>query len=177
MAQVASFVRQRQAPLRERYAEHPDEAITVKYARTVTAPGLDCIHGVVIPGKDYDVTWQLGIDRTVGGDQDAPNPGDVLCAALASCMDGMVRMVGDIMAIELTNVSVEVVGDVDVRGTMAIDPAAPIGFRSMTCTVNLQTAPGTDPRQIHALRATTERLCVNLQTLRAGVPVEVTWAS
>lgn len=175
MAQVASIVRERQAPLRERYAKHPEEAISRKHARTLTEPGLDCIHGIVEPGKGYGVSVNIGIDRTVGGDHDAPNPGDVLCAALASCMDGMVRMVADIMAIHLTDVSVEVTGDVDVRGTMAVDPTAPIGFRSMNCSVHLQAEPGTEPRQINALRATTERLCVNLQTLRSGVPVEVDW--
>ena len=176
MAQITSIVRQRQAPLRDRYLEHPDEAITVKHARTISAPELDCLHSVVSPGKGYDTSWNLGIDRTVGGYQDAPNPGDVLCAALASCMDGMVRMVADIMAIHLTDVSVEVIGDVDVRGTMAIEPSAPIGFRSMQCAVHIQAPAGTEQRQINALRATAERLCVNLQTLRAGVPVDVTWA-
>jgi len=177
MAQAVSMVRERQAPLRATYAEQPETAITHKHATTITQPGLDCLHGIVRPGEGFDVTWHTGIDRTVGGDHDAPNPGDVLCAALASCMDGMVRVVADIMAIQLTNVSVEVDGDVDVRGTMAIDPSAQIGFRSMRCTVHLQTAPETEPRQLAALRATTERLCVNLQTLRSGVPVDLAWAN
>ena len=137
MAQVASLVRERQAPLRAAYAEHPEDAVTHKHATTHTEPGLDCLHGIVKPGEGFNVTWRTGIDRTVGGDHDGPNPGDVLCAALASCMDGMVRMVADIMAIDLTDVSVEVDGEVDVRGTMAIDPTAPVGFRSMRCTVHL----------------------------------------
>ncbi len=177
MAQVASLVRERQAPLRAAYVEHPEDAVTHKHATTLTEPVLDCLHGIVKPGEGFNVTWRTGIDRTVGGDHDGPNPGDVLCAALASCMDGMVRMVADIMAIDLTDVSVEVDGEVDVRGTMAIDPTAPVGFRSMRCTVHLQAAPGTEPRQIVALRSTTERLCVNLQTLRSGVPVDLNWAS
>ncbi len=70
---------------------------------------------------------------------------------------------------------VEVVGKVDVRGSMAVDRAARVGFESMQCEVRLQPAPGTPPELYQQLIAKAERSCINLQTLRAGVPVEVSF--
>jgi hypothetical protein len=43
----------------------------------------------------------------------------------------------------------------------------------MSCRIDLRVPPGTAPQRIAALRAQGERSCVNLDTLRPGVAVEV----
>jgi len=64
---------------------------------------------------------------------------------------------------------------VDVRGSMAVDRDAPVGFQSMECRMRLGVAPGTDPDLCRRLLTEAERLCINVQTLRAGVPVDVSF--
>lgn len=60
-----------------------------------------------------------------------------------------------------------------MRGTLAIDPDVRVGFEALSCAVRLRAAPETDPRLIEKLIAAAGRFCVNLDTLRDGVEVEV----
>jgi uncharacterized OsmC-like protein len=100
------------------------------------------------------------------------NPGQLLCVALATCQDGLIRMMAGALGIELEQLEVEVSGLVDVRGTMNLASEVPVGFQSLSMAVRLRAAPGTPPRLLERLRHGAERLCVNLETLRGGVPVE-----
>ena len=130
-------------------------------------------HGYVVPGsEDYGVVWPFGIHRAVAGDHDAPNPGDMLCAALAACLDSSIRMIADRLGVTLRAGEVAVTTNVNVRGTLVVDRNVPVGFQRMRCEVNLQAVEGTDAELIEKLVAASEHSCVNLQTLRSGVPVE-----
>jgi hypothetical protein len=68
---------------------------------------------------------------------------------------------------------VDVCADVDVRGTLVVDRAVPVGFQTMRCQVTIPAAEGTDPGLLEKLLAAAEYSCVNLQTLRSGVVVEL----
>lgn len=168
-------VAERQRPLRALYADRPEEAVTHKWARTVTSgdPAHDPFHGEVEIGQGYGVSVRYGLDRHIGGLHDRPNPGDLLCAALAACGDGTARMIAGLLGVTLEDVQVEVGGEVDVRGALAVDPEASVGFERLSCSVRLRAAPGTDPRMLEKVAAATERFCVNLDTLRNGVEVDV----
>jgi uncharacterized OsmC-like protein len=170
-SQGSSLVRQRQAPLRARYARAPQDATIRKRARTLDGHGTDPLHGLVAPDPAYDVTWPFGIDRAVGGLHDAPNPGELLCVALAACHDASMRMVADLLGIHLLDLKVEVTATLDVRGTLGLDRTVPVGFQQMTCTTTATVPAGTDPRLLRQLQAHAQRSCVNLDTLRRGVPV------
>ncbi len=173
MNRSTSIVAQRQAPLRQTYDADPRRALILKYASTAAGPEQDPLHGVVIPGRDYGASVAFGIDRAVGGMHDAPNPAELLCAALAACEDSTLRMIADVLGVRLERVEVEVTGDVDVRGAMSVDRKVPVGFRSMTCTVRIETELGTPARMIDALVDEAERSCIVLQTLRCGVATQV----
>ena len=164
---------ERQAPLRAAYVDDPEHARTVKWAATVSSAETDALHSVVHIGKGYGVSLRTGIDRAVGGEHDLPNPGDLLCAALAACKDGTIRMIADLLGIPILDLQVEVTGDVDVRGCLAIDRAVNVGFRSMTCRVQLRVPADVDPKRIAMLRKQAEQSCVNLDSLRSGVPVDL----
>jgi len=168
-----SMVAERQSSLRTAYAAKPERARTVKWAATRNGEGVDAIHSVVEVGKGFGISHRYGIDAAVGGDHDLPNPGDALCSALAVCADSTVRMVADVLGVPILDLRVEVQGEVDVRGCLAMGRDLKVGFRSMSCRIDLRVPPGTDPQRIAALRAQGERSCVNLDTLRSGVPVEV----
>jgi uncharacterized OsmC-like protein len=167
--------RERYARLRALYRERPEEAVTEKWGRTSSAnvaPDDRC-HGEVEVGRGYGVSLRFGLDRHVGGLHDLPNPGDLLCAALASCADGSIRMIAGLVGVKLEELEVEVRGELDVRGTLGIAPEVPVGFRRLDCSVAVRAAPGSDPRSVERLLAAAERVCVNLDTLREPTTVTV----
>lgn len=165
--------RARQDPLRKRYRAAPGEARITDGARSAAGTTFDPFHGRVVPGsQDYGVAWPFGIHRAVGGDHDLPNPGDLLCAAVAACLDSTVRIVADRLGVELRFLEVDVRAELDVRGTLMVTRGVPVGFQRMRCRVSVDALPGTDPAMVEKLVAAAERSCVNLQTLRAGVAVD-----
>lgn len=175
MIAKASLVADRQAPLRRGYLEDAESALSTKWAATKASSGTDIFHSEVEIGKGFGVSQRLGIDRMVGGDHDLPNPADLLCAALAACEDSAVRMIADLLGVRILDLRVEVTGDVNVRGALAIDRSVKVGFRSMECRVHL-TVQDAEPPRLAALRKQAEASCVNLDTLRTGVPVSVDFA-
>jgi uncharacterized OsmC-like protein len=165
-------VKERQEPLRKRYRAAPSEAWIVDRARTELAVGQDPFHATLVAGEGSE-RWQVGIHRAVGGDHDRPNPGDILCAALASCYDTVLRMLAARLHVPIEELSVEVEGEVDVRGTLAVDRDVPVGFQRLTCRVRLRAGEGVSPEAVERLTTAAERACVVLQTLRHGVPVHL----
>jgi uncharacterized OsmC-like protein len=176
-----SAVASRQRVLRDHYRRHPEAACIVKRTRTGPADGRDPFHGTVVPenfadpNAPYGVTWRYGIDQAVGGLHDAPNPAEMLCGALAACTDGTIRMVADLLGVELVELEVEVLGEVDVRGALAIDSSVRVGFQRLALAVRLRPAPGTSDRLVRQLAAAAESQCIVLDTLRGGVQVDVTF--
>jgi len=168
-------VREAQAPLRVQYKTTPQAAHVVDRARTSGADASDPFHSTVEPMPGCGATLPVGVHRALGGLHDAPTPGDILCAALAACQDSSVRMVANILGVELESLAVEVTGNVDVRGTMAVDQQVPVGFQAMRCEVRLRARDGTDPRLLEKLRVAAERSCVVQQTLRNPPRVETTF--
>ncbi len=168
-----SAVADRQAPLRRLYADSAEEAISVKRVRTVETPKTDVWHGTVSAIGFPDVTWEYGIDTKVGGDDDLPNPGHVLCAALAACMESTIRMVADHLRVGIAHLEVEVVGDADVRGCLAMDRSIRSGFRQLRCEVKLQPSGEVNERLLQKVLDQAEQLCVTLDTLRNGVPIDI----
>jgi uncharacterized OsmC-like protein len=62
-------------------------------------------------------------------------------------------------------------GDLDFRGTMAVDREAPVGFREIRLRFELDPALSDQDRE--TLLALTERYCVVYQTIARGVPVSI----
>ncbi len=169
-----SQVAARQAPLRRAYEQDSARALIIDRAHTVGYDLNDPVHTAVVPGEEYpaeDVTIAVGNHRGVGGLHEAPNSGELLCAALAACQDSTIRMVADLLGVRLTALVVEVEGEVDLRGALAVDTSVRVGFQSMRCRTSLEVAPGTDPRTVEMLLTAAERSCVILDTLKHGVDV------
>jgi uncharacterized OsmC-like protein len=174
----ASELAARQHALVEAFARDPRRARVTKRVHTGPTDGRDPFHGTVVPENlarpdaPYGVDWAFGMDERVGGLHDAPNPGELLCGALAACADGTVRMIANRLGIELERLEVEVTGEVDVRGALAVDPRVRAGFERLRVAVRLRATPATPGARLRQLAAAADRLCIVLDTLRAGVPVE-----
>lgn len=172
-----SIVRERQTPLILRYREDPRAALIHKQARTVTEEGGGPFHvAVSVDGPYPPAAWELGIDDKLGGDNDLPNAAEMLLAALAGCYESTMRMVAENLAVSIQSLEVVAHGDVDARGSLAMDPSVRVGFPSIEMSVHLEVEEGTDPRRLEMLHAAADRLCVTKDTLETGVPITITRA-
>lgn len=168
-------VLQAQAPLRQLYKHSPSLALVVDHATTGGVDPNDPLHTRVEPMDGCGVVVPIGVHRALGGTHDAPTPGDLLCAALAACQDSSIRMIANLMEIELTTLQVKVKASVDVRGALAMDKTVPVGFQSMTCEVFLQVKAGTPAELIERLKTSALRCCVVRQTLCNPPPVQTSF--
>jgi uncharacterized OsmC-like protein len=148
-------------------------AITTKHVVSRQTDDTDTWHGIIATPQFPGTEWRYGIDAKVGGDDDLPNPGHLLCAALAACLESTTRAMAEHLDIVIGDLEVEVVGDVDARGCLAIEPSVRSGFRHIGVDIRLRAAPGTDAARLQKLFILVEELCVTLDTLRHGVPIDV----
>lgn len=155
-----------QAPLKDRYREDPDAAVITLSARARLAEGITCS---VQTGKAMATA---GLHPASGGDGTTLCSGDMLLEALAACAGVTMRAVAASLGIAVEG-GVFVAGDLDFRGTLAVDRAAPVGFRSIRLRFELDTAA--DAASVVKLIELTERYCVVLQTIAGAPAVSVDW--
>lgn len=172
---IGEQLRQRQSALRDSYRQNPALALVTDHASTGGIGLQDPFHGEVQVGGGPSVPFGFAVHDALGGPHDAPCPGDLLCAAIASCQESSLRMVATLLQVEITELQVQARGEVDVRGTLGMDPAVPVGFQSFAVDVRLRVAPSTDPQRVGQLTRAAERSCVVIQTLKRGTPVTVSF--
>ena len=166
---------ERQQSLGRHYVEAPDDAWITDHARALPDSHKDAIHGAVEPANSDGVRQPYGIHRAVGGDHDAPSPGDLLSAALAACLHSTLRMVAERLEVTLLDSEVMVTARADVRGALMVDMTVPVGFQRMHCDVRLEVPAETDQRTIKTLMVGAEGCCVVFQTLKGGTRVTTDW--
>jgi hypothetical protein len=74
--------------------------------------------------------------------------------------------------VSLKELVIDVVGDVDARGCLAIDRKVRSGFRHIDVEVRLCPAAGKQTARLQTLLTRVEERCVTLDTLRNGVPID-----
>ena len=161
-------VKEAQALLRAGYQADPSSAVVIDRARSADHELTDPFHAAVVPQGGAGALV-VATHRGHGGPHDAATPGDMLCAALACCYELTIRMVANVMGLELTMLEVKVEGDVDLRGSLAM-PAAPVGFLRMRTHTRVAIRNGGQP-EINRLMAVSQQCCVVGQTLAAGVTI------
>jgi len=168
-------VRRRQAPLRGHYEKVPEAAWVIDSAFTTGAkiPPSHPIHTHVICGDGIPVDIPVCVHRAVGGESDFPNPGEILAAALAACLDMSIRMIANLLDIKLARLDVEVSFGADVRGTLMMGKDVSVGFQTAQIKVSLKTEADLAEAQLNTLLDAAERSCVVLQTLRNPPKVEI----
>ncbi len=167
----STFMRDRQRPLVKLYRETPQAAWVTDRAATHSDVS-DPLHGsVTLNGQR---TLPFSLHTAVGGQSDEPVPGDLLCGALASCLDSTLRVVAQRMGVELARVEISAQAEVDVRGTLMVSPDVPVAFQRMSVHAVVAAANESDAESIPGLLQFAETACVVLQTLRRALPVTVT---
>jgi uncharacterized OsmC-like protein len=150
-----------QAPLKDRYAERPDDALITLSATGALGEGVSCS---VQTGR---AIAQAGLHPATGGDGSLLCSGDMLLQALVACAGVTLSAVATSLGIDVVAGQVIAEGDLDFRGTLGVDRAAPVGFSAIRLSFELDT--DANEEQLAALHKLTERYCVVYQTL-AGAP-------
>ena len=153
-----------QAPLKQQYRDNPSSAIvTLKASGRLDAPGVSCR---VETGR---ALVEAGLHPATGGTGLQACSGDMLLEALAACAGVTLRAVATALEIPVRGGTVDVEGDLDFRGTLGVSKEAPVGFREIRLSLNLDSDASQE--QLNTLLKLTERYCVVLQTLKSPPPV------
>ncbi|MBV9002557.1 MAG: OsmC family protein [Solirubrobacterales bacterium] len=155
-----------QAPLKERYKTEPDAALITLSAAGELGDGVACS---VQTGR---AIAEAGLHPATGGDGTLLCSGDMLLEALVACAGVTLRAVSTSLGIPVTSGRVRAEGDLDFRGTLGVDRAAPVGFTAIRLSFELDT--DVDDAQLDTLKQLTERYCVVYQTLAGGPALSTT---
>jgi uncharacterized OsmC-like protein len=160
-------LRRLQEPLKAHYRDQPEAAVVTLSATGTLGDGVSCS---VETGRALAVA---GLHPASGGDGSLLCSGDMLLEALAACAGVTLRAVSTSLGIPVTEGAVHVEGDLDFRGTLAVDKQAPVGFTSIRVRFELES--DADAEQLATLLRLTERYCVVYQTLVASPTVSISW--
>ena len=154
-----------QAPVKEQYRETPEAALITLRSESNGAEGVACkletSKGIV----------EAGLHPATGGDGTQACSGDMLLEALTACAGVTLQAVATTFGVELTKSRIIAEGDLDFRGTLGVAKDAPVGFRDIRLTFDIDAdAPVETVAKIAQL---TERYCVVLQTIRQKPNIEV----
>jgi uncharacterized OsmC-like protein len=155
-----------QAPLKERYEEEPEAALVTLAAKGKLGEGVSCS---VDTGR---AMAEAGLHPASGGDGSLLCSGDMLLEALVACAGVTLRAVATSLGIAVESGTVHAEGDLDFRGTLAVDREAPVGFRTIRLSFELDTEASAE--ELDTLLKLTERYCVVFQTLSTPPQLSVT---
>ena len=158
-----------QQPLKDAYRSDPASAVTTLRARGEL--GAEEVSCSVETGRALAVA---GLHPATGGDGTLACSGDMLLQALVACAGVTLRAVATSLGLDVAGGTVSAEGDLDFRGTLAVAKEAPVGFRAIRLSFDLDT--GATQEQVSTLIKLTERYCVVYQTLArpADLAVSVT---
>jgi len=160
----ATSLRQLQAPLKAAYREEPAAALVTLRAEG----GLDG-DGIACRVETGRALVEAGLHPATGGSGLEACSGDMLLEALVACAGVTLKAVATALEFRLKGGRVRAEGDLDFRGTLGVDRAAPVGFAAIRLAFTLDTDEPRD--RIDTLLKLTERYCVVLQTLRNPPPI------
>jgi uncharacterized OsmC-like protein len=163
----ATALRELQAPLKAKYREQPEAAVvTLKAVGDLAEGTLAC---KVETGR---ALVEAGLHPATGGSGLEACSGDMLLEALVACAGVTLKAVATALEFRLNGGHVRAEGELDFRGTLGVDRAAPVGFRDIRLAFDLETDE--PPERLDTLLKLTERYCVVLQTLRNPPPMAAT---
>lgn len=160
-------IRGEQEPLKNEYEENP-EAAQITLTATGNEQGDVRACSVDIGRAIYEAELHEG----AGGPGAGACSGDLLLGALVACSQLTAQAVAENFGIDV-EISVEASGELDLRGTMGVDDAVPVGFEDIHLDVSVDGELDDDTQA--ELQKFTERYCVVYQTLEQPAEVKTSW--
>jgi len=161
----AEELRSLQAPVKDRYREHPETASITLRAEGRIGEGITCR---VETGK---ALVEAGLHSATGGDGLSVCSGDMLLESLVACAGVTLRAVATALNIQLHDATIRAEGDLDFRGTLGVSKDVPVGFQRIRLYFDLDTDASEE--QVSKLLGLTERYCVVYQTLSQSPKIDV----
>jgi len=165
----AQELKKLQAPLKQKYKDQPQSARVTLRARAKIGDGITCN---IETGK---ALVEAGLHPATGGDGFSACSGDMLLEALVACAGVTLRAVSTAIGVSLNGATVSAEGDLDFRGTLAVDKTIPVGFQDIRLKFDLDS--DATPEQLASLLKLTERYCVVYQSLRNGPEMSISHTS
>ena len=154
-----------QRPIKDRYEGDPEAARITLEADGTLDEDVACS---VQTGR---ALVKAGLHPGTGGDGTMACSGDMLLQALVACAGVTMRSVATSMGLNVAG-SVHAEGDLDWRGTLAVDREAAVGFKDIRLRFELESDASDE--ELETLQRLTERYCVVFQTLAASPALSVT---
>ena len=160
-------LREEQEPLKEEYETNAEAA---QITLTATGEQQDDVRACSVDiGRTI---YEAELHEGAGGPGAGACSGDLLLGALAACAQLTAQAVAENFGIDV-DISVEASGDLDLRGTMGVTDAVPVGFGDIRLDVSVDGHIDEDTQA--ALQKYTEKYCVVYQTMETPPAVETTW--
>ena len=161
----AAELRELQTPIKARYRDDPDAAVITLRAQGAIGEGVTCS---VETGR---ALVEAGLHPATGGTGLHACSGDMLLEALVACAGVTLNAVATALELDVRDARITAEGDLDFKGTLGIERQAPVGFRDIRLSFDID-GDLTD-EQLATLMKLTERYCVVYQTLRSSPPIDV----
>ena len=157
-----------QSPVKARYRENPETAVITLKAEGAIGEGVTCSVDTA------RAVVEAGLHPATGGSGIHACSGDMLLEALVACAGVTLNAVATALDLQVRDARIRAEGDLDFKGTLGVDKEAPVGFREIRLSFDIDG--DLSDEQLQKLMDLTERYCVVYQTLRSPPPVLVTAA-
>ncbi len=157
-----------QSPVKARYRESPETAVITLKAEGAIGEGVTCSVDTA------RAVVEAGLHPATGGSGVHACSGDMLLEALVACAGVTLNAVATALDLQVRDARIRAEGDLDFKGTLGVDKEAPVGFREIRLSFDIDG--DLSDEQLQKLMDLTERYCVVYQTLRSAPPVIVTAA-
>lgn len=147
-----------QAPLKQQYQTRPATALVTLRAEGTLGNRVSCS---ITTGR---ALVEAGLHPATGGTGELACSGDMLLEALVACAGVTLNAVATAINVAIRHGQIRAEGDLDFRGTLGVAKDAPVGFRDIRLTFDLDTDATSE--QVDTLIKLTKRYCVIYQTLQ-----------
>jgi uncharacterized OsmC-like protein len=129
------------------------------------------VDGIEVGGQAVDRKFTLKSDEPfeLCGNNEYANPQEYLLAGLNACMMVGYAAVAALMGIELEKLEVELDGDIDLRGFLAIDEKVAPGYEGLRQTVRIEA--DATPEQLDELHRAVQKTSPNFFNITNAIPV------
>ncbi len=107
--------------------------------------------------------------RELGGNDTAPNPVELLLAALGGCQEIVYRAYAAVLGIDIERIEVHAKGHLDLHGFLGLDLEVPPGFSNISFTTRIVSSAS--EKLIGQLASLVEQHCPVQDTLARRIPV------
>lgn len=124
--------------------------------------------GFTVRSEIRGFTVPIDEPRELGGNDTAPNPVELLLAALGGCQEIVYRAYAAVLGIEVHSIEVHAKGYIDLHGFLGLADV-PAGFTNISFTTRI-VSPAS-PESIRQLAAMVEKHCPVQDTLARSIPI------